>query len=171
MFNINDFVVYHRNVCIINSIKEIDNRGKYYVIKPIDDDSLTISVPIDNKFIRPIISQQQVEELINEIINIDVIDNTNEKMIEGEYKQLLSDINNHKNLIKIIKTTYLRNEYRILNKKKVSEKDNEYFKIAEKLLYNELSVVLQMSYEDTKKYVINKVRAALACKKLDPCIN
>ena len=32
-----------------------------------------------------------------------------------------------------------------------------YFKIAEKLLYSEFSVVLNMSYEDTKEYVISKV--------------
>ena len=32
-----------------------------------------------------------------------------------------------------------------------------YFKMAEKLLYTEFSLALNMSYEDTKDYVVSKV--------------
>ena len=37
------------------------------------------------------------------------------------------------------------------------KKDTNYFNQAEKYLYNEFSVVLGMSYDDTKQYVIDKV--------------
>ena len=43
-------------------------------------------------------------------------------------------------------------------KKKRSEKDTTYFNHAEKYLYTEFSVVLGKSYEDTKEYVISKVK-------------
>ena len=64
---------------------------------------------------------------------------------------------NYEDLIKIIKTTFLRNESRVNNKKKISEKDNNYFKLAEKYLYNELSVSLNMSVEEVKDYIFRVV--------------
>ena len=64
----------------------------------------------------------------------------------------------YNDLIAIIKTTYLRNETRDKEKKKRSEKDTTYFNLAEKYLYTEFSVVLGKNYEDTKEYVISKVR-------------
>lgn len=63
----------------------------------------------------------------------------------------------HEDLIKIIKTTYLRNKERTENNKKIREIDDSYFKKAEKYLYNEFSIVLNKSFEETKEYIINKV--------------
>ena len=60
-------------------------------------------------------------------------------------------------LVKIIKTTYIRNENRKKNKKKLSEIDEEYFIKAESYLYNELSIVLNLSFEETKDCVIKRV--------------
>ena len=61
-------------------------------------------------------------------------------------------------IIAIIKTTYLRNEKRLENKKKISEKDNKYFKMAEEFLYNEIGIVLNMTKEQAKEYVIKNVK-------------
>lgn len=155
MFGVNEYIVYRNNVCYIKEIIEIKYK-KYYVLFPIDDDSLTIKVPVDNSFIRRVISKDEVAEIIKNIINIDIIKVDNEKMIEQEYKKLLENAT-HENLIKIIKTSYLRNDKRKREKKKISEKDDTYFKLAEKILYNEFSVALKMNYEDTKKYVVDSV--------------
>ena len=43
------------------------------------------------------------------------------------------------------------------NNKKVSEKDNRYFEMAEKYLYNEMAIVLNMTPEDVRNYVIEQV--------------
>ena len=155
MFGVNEYIVYRNNVWYIKEIIEIKDK-KYYVLFPIDDDSLTIKVPVDNSFIRRVISKDEVAEIIKNIINIDIIKVDNEKMIEQEYKKLLENAT-HENLIKIIKTSYLRNDKRKREKKKISEKDDTYFKLAEKILYNEFSVALKMNYEDTKKYVVDSV--------------
>ncbi len=155
MFGVNEHIVYRNNVCYIKEIIEIKD-NKYYVLFPIDDDSLTIKVPVDNSFIRRVISKDEVAKIIKNIINIDIIKVDNEKMIEQEYKKLLENAT-HENLIKIIKTSYLKNDKRKREKKKISEKDDTYFKLAEKILYNEFSVALKMNYEDTKKYVVDSV--------------
>ena len=39
----------------------------------------------------------------------------------------------------------------------MSEKDNRYFEMAEKYLYNEMAIVLNMTPEDVRNYVIEQV--------------
>lgn len=64
---------------------------------------------------------------------------------------------NYEDLIKIIKTTYLRNQNRLENKKRNSEKDRSYFNKGEEYLYHEIAVILGMSLEDTKNYIIENL--------------
>lgn len=161
MYKIGEYVVYKRDVCQVKDIKKDHLQNKdYYILAPVDDETLTIELPTENRLdlIRPIISKEKVEEIIKLIPDISEIEVENDKMLEYEYKNLLNK-GDHEDLIKIIKTTYARNEKRFLNKKKIGEKDDMYFHKAEKLLYNEFSVVLGKSYEEIEKYVADKVEA------------
>lgn len=74
-------------------------------------------------------------------------------MYEIEYKRLLEE-GSQESLIKIIKITYLRNKNRIDSKRKISDKDDKYFKKFEELLYSEFSVSLNISYDEAKNYII-----------------
>lgn len=156
MFNIGDYVVYKRDVCQISDIKVYNNK-EYYVMYPIDDKTLKINVPIDNSFgyIRNVLSKDDAENLISKIHDISIIETT-DRMIENQYKSLLQS-GKFEDLICIIKTTYLRNDERRRQGKKIGEIDDSYFKLAEKLLYNELSISLGKSYEETKNYIIESV--------------
>lgn len=159
MYKKGDYVVYRRDVCIIKDIKESKLKNTtYYVVNPIDDSSLIIDIPIENKmgFLRDVISTDKAKKLIERIPEINPIENINEKNLDAKYKEMLYT-GNYEDLIKIIKTTFLRNESRVNNKKKISEKDNNYFKLAEKYLYNELSVSLNMSVEEVKDYIFRVV--------------
>lgn len=131
------------------------NGVDYFELIPIDDDSLKIEIPTTNELIKALMTTEEVTDLINKIPNINVIE-CNDKMIESEYKNLIST-GNKEDLIKIIKTTYLRNKERLENKKKISDKDNTYFEKAERILYNEISIVLGLVFEETKNYIIDKV--------------
>lgn len=150
MFKVGDYVIYKRDLCLI---KEITN-NKYYKLSLIDDETLTISVPIENKlgYLRHPMSIDDANKIINTIPLIEPLQ-INDKLLENEYKNLLKT-NKHEDLIKIIKTTYLRNKERIKTGKKIGEKDQLYFELAEKYLYNELSYTLDMTYEECKKYII-----------------
>lgn len=156
---VGDYVVYRKEVCKIKEIKEkYLNNQDYYRLVPVDDDSLHLDVPVNNEmYLRDLITKKQVEEIINKIPEIKSI-SLEDKMLEAEYKNLMNS-NSLEDYIKIIKTTYQRNQERLENKKKISETDNHYFKLAEKYLYNEFSVVLNKTYEETKQYVIDKVMA------------
>ncbi len=159
LYKINDYLVYKKDVCKVKDIKKNKMNGlNYYILVPIDDDSLIIDIPTDNRmgFIRNIISKEETEKLINKIPNIEPLNNIDDKYIERTYKDLIYN-GTHEDLIKIIKTSYLRNEDRVNNKKKLSDKDTKYFEQAEKYLYNELAISLGMNFEETKEYIIHKV--------------
>lgn len=156
MFKVGDYVVYNNSVCkIIEIRKKRYNNLDYYFMHSIDDNSLNIEIPINNKLIRKVITKEQALELINKIPSINTLEDSG-KMMENSYKLLMKG-NQMEDLIKIIKTTYLRNDYRIKNGKRVSEKDSIYFNMAEKRLYNELSISLNLSFNETKEYIINKL--------------
>lgn len=159
MYKKGEYAVYKHDVCIIKDIKENKLLGNtYYVMTPIDDDSLIIDIPIEDRmgYLRDVISSDDAKNLIERIRNIDPIEDINEKNLEIKYKELLNT-GKYDGLIQIIKTTFLRNESRASNKKKISEKDSNYFKLAEKYLYNELSISLNMSVEDVKDYIFRVV--------------
>ena len=156
MYKIGDYIIYLKDVCKVLDIKEkYMNDMDYYVLNPVNDNSLKLNIPINNNSLRNLISKEKIEEIINNILNIEVIQD-DDKTIENTYKILLSNAT-HEDLIKIIKTSYLRNQKRIDNKKKISNKDKNYFELAEKYLYNEFSVVLGLSFDETRDYVIKKV--------------
>lgn len=162
MYKINDYVVYKKDVCRVKDIKENDYNEKYYALIPLSDESLIIDVPVENKqgSIRSIISKKEATKVIDMIPLIEPITDLNDKLLESEYKRLLYS-GSYEDLIKIIKTTYIRNNNRILNKRKIGEKDDAYFKKAEKLLYDELSISYDMSYDEMKEYIVKKVENML----------
>lgn len=162
MYKSGDVVVYGRDVYRIKDVKDnyLFNKN-YYIMNPIDDDSLVTSVPVDTtSYLRDVITKEEAEELIAKIPSIEIVQ-ASDRDIEYEYKQLLRE-NTLEALIKIIKTTYMRNMMRQNQNKRISEKDEQYFNQAERRLYNELSISLHLTFDDTKQYVIDSVEALLA---------
>ena len=161
MYKVGDIVVYKNDACRVKEIKENYLFDKdYYVMVPINDGSLKINVPMDCSNIRNVLTRKEAEELISLIPSIDIIE-VNDKEIEYEYKRLMQD-GSLESLIKVIKTTYLRNEDRLQQNKKIDEKDDAYFQKAERRLYCELSVSLDMSFDGAKQYVIDSVKEKLS---------
>lgn len=158
MFKKGDYVVYKRDVVEIVDTKINGlNQQEYYVLVPVNDKSLKIDVPIDNRLghIRSLITKDEIKNLIKKIPEISLIA-TNNKLIENDYKMLMSDAS-HESLIKIIKTTYLRNKERLDNNKKVGDKDNHYFNLAEKYLYTEIAYSLDVSYDKAREFILKEV--------------
>ena len=162
MYNSGDVVVYGRDVYRIKDVKDNYLFDKtYYIMNPIDDDSLVTSVSVDTtSYLRDVITKEETEDLIAKIPSIEIVQ-ASDRDIEYEYKQLLRE-NTLEALIKIIKTTYMRNMMRQNQNKRISEKGGQYFNRAERQLYNELSISLHLTFDDTKQYVIDSVEALLA---------
>lgn len=156
MCKIDSYIIYNKDVCLVKDIKKDYYKGMdYYILMPKKDDSLTTMIPVNSKNIRQLITREEVDRIISIIPSIEIIE-CNDRLIENEYKALLKT-NKHEDLIKIIKTTFKRNKDRLDNNKKIGEKDNTYFKQAERYLYDEFSIVLNMTFEETKEYVNSEV--------------
>ena len=155
MFKINDYVVYKKDVCKVIDIKEFSGK-KYYTLTPVEDSSLKINIPIDNEILRATLSKEEAMKVIDLIKNVDIVSLSNEKYLDQEYKRLLEN-GKYEDLISVIKTTYLRNQKRLNEKKKISEIDKRYFDIAESKLYDELAIPLNMTKEEVKEFIFTKL--------------
>ena len=126
MYKVKDLLVYKKDVCIVEEIKPKYLRDTdYYVLSPLTDKSLKLQVPTTSNAIRGLIKKEKIEEIIQSIPNIEVI-KSDAKTLEADYKLLMQN-GTHEDLIKIIKTIYLRNKERLDNNKKTTDKDNYYF--------------------------------------------
>ena len=154
MYKINDYILYKREVCRIKDIKNKYFQDRdYYVLTPVNDESLTLNIPLDSPDIQNILTKEQAMDIIKSIKDVECI-NTDEKSLENTYKELLST-QTTLDLAKIVKTTYIRNQNRLNSGKKIADKDNNYFNLAEKYLYTTLGIALGMSYDECKNYVID----------------
>lgn len=156
MYKKGDYVLCNFNTCQIKDIVTIKDND-YYVLNPVSDTSLTIKVPVKtgSELLSDIIKKEDALKLIKEIPQIEIID-CKDHALENEYKKLMTT-KDRKDLVRIIKTTYLRNKNREANGKRKGEKDSTYFNLAEKTLYNELSISLNIPLEEVKNFIAETI--------------
>ena len=98
------------------------------------------------------ITSEEARALIDDMLNIETIGVTDEKRRELLYREALMK-NQCRDWIAIIKTSYTRKMKRIASGKKVINVDDKYLNIAEKFLYGEFAVALDMSKDEVKGYI------------------
>ena len=164
MYEVGDFVVKaNTGVCKVVNISNpnilgIDRSKMYYQLMPVDNDKAKVYVPIENAYstIRKIITVEEAMKLIEQIDEIEIIKVANDKVRQQKYKEMLKT-GNPKELIQIIKTTYLRKKERLEQGKKNTASDESYLKLAEKQLFSELSVVLNKDNEEIHRLIMMAV--------------
>ena len=160
MFKIGDYVAHYKEgVCEVMSIGKLnmscsDKDKDYYTLKPLYDAGGTLYTPVMNekRQIREVISGAEAQALLKEISDIELIGVTDEKRRESFYKEALLK-NQCRDWIAIIKTSYTRKMKRIASGKKVINVDDRYLNIAEKFLYGEFAVALNLPREEVKGYI------------------
>ena len=90
--------------------------------------------------------------------DIDEKDIQNEKMREQEYKEAILSGSNKK-IAAILKLIYIRKQERSEQGKKLSSTDERYFKLAEYMLFPELSFVLNVPREHMEQYIADMIEA------------
>jgi len=152
MYKESNIIVFKRDICkIVEVKKKFINETDYYILQPVFDSSLCISIPTNNKDLRNLINLKEIDKYIEMIPNLNVIE-ADSYSIEKEYKKLINS-NKIEDLMTIIKTVYARNQVHLDNKKKISDKDSQYYEKAEKYLCQEFSITLNKTYKDTIKYI------------------
>ena len=160
MFKIGDYVAHYKEgVCEVMGIGKLniscsDKKKEYYTLKPLYDAGGTLYTPVDNekRQIREVISGEEAQALIDDMLNIETIGVTDEKRRELSYKEALLK-NQCRDWISIIKTSYGRKMKRIASGKKVINVDDKYLNIAEKFLYGEFAVALGLPKDEVKDYL------------------
>ncbi len=156
MYKINDYVIYKREVCVVKDLKKINNQD-YYTLENKEDTSLKISIPVsqETQLLRHLATFDEISNTLDHINDIPTLD-INERNLEEQYKLLLQGTT-IENLIKIIKTAYIRNEIRKNNHKHLSDTDTSYQELAEQFLFNEIAYAMNISYDAAKELVFNKL--------------
>ena len=167
MFQKGEYVIYGNNgICCIEEIgvpvgTPMGRSGKeYYMLSPVFG-SGTIYAPVDTKvFMRPILTKEQAEHLIEQIPEIQ------EEEFEGQDVRALSekyrgclDTHQCEDLVKLIKTVYMKEKAMVETGKKLSKTEQKFGKLAKELLHREFSMALGVPYEEVEGYITEKVTA------------
>lgn len=148
-----------KGVCVVEEVTTLDISGvdkkrEYYILKPVYMAGSTVYVPVDTAegSMRRVMDRETVQQLINGMSDIAPIAATNDKLLEQEYRSCMKS-NRCEEVLKVIKTIYLRKQKRLAAGRKVTAVDAKYFRIAEENLYGELAISLDMSRAEVERYI------------------
>lgn len=163
MFEVGEYIVYGtKGVCQVEDITTMQMgdmpKSQYYVLQPVGQKGSKIYVATGNQktIMRRILTAQEANELVQEIPQIEELWLDNEKVREEKYKECIRSCK-CRDLVKIIKTLYLRKEKRIREGKKITATDERYLKMAEDNLYSELSIPLKVPKTEMPAYISSHI--------------
>lgn len=164
MYSINDTVLYGANgVCRISDICQKDFSGTvkdYYILRPLSNETMTIFVPINNRIltdkIKRILSREEICDLISSISKepISWIDDDTER--KEHYRAVLSS-GNRGEILKMIRELYIHKQEQFTKGKKAHISDEQFLKEAEKLLYSEFSLVLNIKADEVPDFIAARI--------------
>jgi Transcriptional regulators, similar to M. xanthus CarD len=163
MFKVDDYVVYSTvGVCRIIDIRKekhvCSNETEYYILQPAYDKSITIKTPTNNSrvLMRKVITQDDALALIATMSKGKTVWMHNCKQRSEFFKAALRT-GRSEELLKIIKMVYLEEKVRTAAGKKVLKVDSDIMKIAEKQLYEEFAIALNLSPDEVVPYIVARI--------------
>ncbi len=162
MFEVNDKVMYGQmGACIINSIeeKEVGGQNKlYYVISPVNSMKTTIFCPVDcdKKRLRGIIEKEQALELMESVSELESEWIENDSMRKIVQDETLKS-GDHKEIIKLIKLLHLKRKALLGTNRKFHVADQRVMDTAEKLIYSEFAIALDMQEDEVGSFFADKL--------------
>jgi CarD family transcriptional regulator len=163
MYNIGDLVIYSAHgICEINDICDKTVSGisrSYYVLHPMDNKhQLTISIPVNNDkvAILDLIQKEESQEILESFKypGVEWIDKPNIRL------QIYSEILNtgeRKEIAKVINTLMRKKIDVELQDKKINEQDRKLLINAQNILFKELAISLDTSYEKINEMIISNI--------------
>lgn len=168
MYQIGDLIVYgNTGVCRVEAVETPRHRPgeeerQYYLLRPLYQDG-TIRIPVDTKvFMRPVISREEAEKLIDAIpgINAEVYHERNFTQLAAHYQEALGS-HECSDLIELVMSIYAKKQDAESKKRKFGQVDARFMKRAESLLYGEFSVALGIPFDDVQGYIASRVSGGI----------
>lgn len=166
MFQTGDLIIYgSTGVCEVTSISPSKFPGEserlYYTLAP-RYGTETIYIPVDSSvFMRHVLTREQAEALIAQIPDVEA-----NNMTSGDHRimteQYEASLRTHDcvELLRLIKTAYLKTRRNVQSGRKPGQTDQRYLKRAETQLYGELAVALGIEPDEVKGYIERSIGAA-----------
>ena len=160
MYSIGDMVMYGSfGICKVTAIEMRDLTGEeqeYYILKHINSEKNIFYVPTNNDTalskMHPICSKAEVDELISHMNSEGLIWIDNDIKRKEEYSRIIKDADKHE-IIRLIKTLYLRRKELAENGKKLRSTDENYLSLAENMLFEEFAYALDIDKSEVVEYI------------------
>ncbi|PWU70351.1 CarD family transcriptional regulator [Gracilibacillus dipsosauri] len=163
MFNVGDMIIYSTHgLCKIDDICEKKFRDKertYYVMHPVKDPNLTISAPVEDNQTNmwTVMNKEEAKEILHsfQFPGVEWIDNARER--NKKYTSYVHTGNRQK--ISNILNTLMKREIKAKeNGHKVSDLDHKLLESVQNIMFSELAVSLDTTYEEIASKVNNMIR-------------
>lgn len=148
-------------VCLIEDITKLDylhnnNLQEFYVLKPLRNKTSTVYVPIENEKLiskmRKLLSKEEIDSLIDSSKS-DAIEWINDRKVRSEkFKSIISKAEPCK-LLQLVSCIYMKKLELKNVGKKLSSTDDSFLGIAEGLIENEFSFVMNLSGPQLSAYI------------------
>lgn len=160
MYSINDRVLYGaEGVCIVEDIAERDLSGekiKYYVLRPVYKNTMTVYVPLNNQKLlmkmHKLMTVEEIHELIKSIPEQKDILIKEGFQCHEKYREIIAS-GDRNLLIRLICTLYKKKMKQENQKKRLGKTDEMYLSEAEKVLHNEIAFVLQIEPDQVMHFI------------------
>ena len=160
MYKVDDMVMYGSfGICKVTAIEKRDLTGEeqeYYILKHIYTDKNIFYVPTNNdkalSKMHPICSKAEVDELISHMNSEGLIWIDNDIKRKEEYSRIIKDADKHE-IIRLIKTLYLRRKELAESGKKLRSTDENYRSLAENMLFEEFAYALDIDKSEVVEYI------------------
>ncbi len=165
MYAVNDMVLYGRNgACKIVDITKREVAGssiEYYVLQPVYNQASTIFVPTGNQTLtgkmRQVLSADEIHALIRSLPDEQSLWIEDEEERRARYSEILSG-GNRRDIVRMIKALYLHREELKERGKHLHLADERFLKDAERLLYDEFALVLQIQPDQVLPFILQQIK-------------
>lgn len=163
MYKAGDMIIYgSTGVCRVKAITtpdfEKDKCRQYYALEPVYQDGV-IYTPVDTKvFMRPIITREAADALIDQIPDMET---------EAYHNSVLRELEEHYNiylkshdcgdLLELGRSIYMKKQEILRQHRKFGAVDERFMKRAEDLLYGELAVALEIDKCQVEAYIAERL--------------
>lgn len=165
MFQPGELLVYGTTgVCRVEGVTRLNQTGpdknkEYYVLKPLFQDGV-IYTPVENQKVpvRPIISAEAAEDLIDLIPTMQA-EACRAPTLQALAQHYQTAVRSHdcRDLIELMMSIYSKRQQAESQKRRLGMVDERYMKQAERLLYGEFAVALDLPVEEVQPYIQRRV--------------
>lgn len=152
MFNIGELIIYSAHgVCHIDDICEKTYLGvtkSYYVLHPLQDAKLMISIPVDHHKVNmlELIHRDEAEEMLESFKGPGISWIELNKQRTQVYHEIVKT-GNRKEICKVLNTLMRKRNESEQSGKKLNEPDTKLLKFVQNILFSELAVSLDTTFE------------------------